>query len=110
VVLIPRLMATRWRRLLHKACDCVFVMPAGCGDAWPSDMFEPCLIGVCFPFLPHRPWQYKGTPRLLALERQVRGMWEDGDAAVAAGLCQFLERTRKFPSMPEDVVRKMLYL
>lgn len=110
VVVVPRLMTPKWRKQLHKACDCVFEMPAGCGDAWPTEMFEPCLIGVCFPFLSHRPWQLRGSPRLLALERRVRGLWEDGDAAVAADLCQFLNKTRKFRSMPEDVVRKMLYV
>jgi len=103
-------MTAKWRKQLHKASDCVFEMPAGCGDAWPSEMFEPCLIGICFPFLSHRPWQFRGAPRLLALERTVRSMWESGDTDVAACLCKFLSKTRKFPSMPEDVVRKMLYV
>lgn len=110
VILVPRLMTAKWRKQLHKAADCVFEMPAGCGDAWPSEMFEPCLIGICFPFLKHRPWQLRGAPRLLALERTVRSMWESGDTDVAACLCQFLDKTRKLPSMPEDVVRKMLYV
>ena len=109
VILVPRLMTAKWRKQLHKASDCVFEMPAGCGDAWPNEMFEPCLIGFCFPYLPHRPWQFRGAPRLLALERSVRSMWESGDTDVAACLCQFLNKTRKFPSLSEDVVRKMLY-
>ena len=110
VVLVPRLLTPKWRKQLHKAADCVFFMPAGCGDAWPAEMFEPCLIAVCFPFLAHRPWQLRGVPRLLALERNVRGLWETGDAAVAAHLRQFCDKSRKFPSMPQDVVRKMLYV
>jgi hypothetical protein len=110
VVLIPRLMTSRWRKQLHKACDCIFLMPAGCGAAWPSDMYEPCLIGLCFPYLSHRPWQLRGAPRLLALERTVRHMWEDGDSTVAACLCEFLVKARKFRSMPQDVVCKMLYV
>lgn len=80
-------MTIRWRRLFHKACDCVFVMPAGYGDAWPAEMFEPCLIGICFPYLPHRPWQLKGAPRLLALERQVQSLWEDGETPLSLLTC-----------------------
>ena len=110
VVLVPRLMTPRWRKQLHKAADCVFEMPAGCGVAWPSEMFEPCLIAICFPFLPHRPWQLRGVPRLLALERSVRALWESGDASVADHLRQFLGKARKLRTMPPDVVCKMLYV
>jgi len=110
VILVPRLMTPRWRKQLHKAADCVFEMPAGCGDAWLPEMFEPCLIDICFPFLPYRPWQLRRVPRLLALERKVHSMWESGDSAVATHLCQFLGKARKFPSMPQDVVRRMLYV
>lgn len=109
-VLVPRLLTPKWRKQLHKACDCVFEMPAGCGPAWPSDMFEPCLIGICFPYLKHRPWQLRGVPRLLALERTVQGLWEEGDSAVSACLCKFFDKARRFPGMPENVVRKMLYV
>ena len=62
VILVPPLMTPRWRKQLHKAADCVFEMPAGCGVTWPSEMFKPCLIGICFPFLRHRPWQLCSVP------------------------------------------------
>jgi hypothetical protein len=108
IVVVPRLMTPLWRKHLHKAADLVLEIPAGCGAAWAKEMFEPCLMGVCLPFLPHRPWQFKGTPRLLALERELRRLWEDGDTAVAAGLRQFIDKSRKLPSMPPDVVRRVL--
>jgi hypothetical protein len=38
VVLIPRLMAPRWRRLFSKACDFTFVVSPG-ALFWPDDMF-----------------------------------------------------------------------
>jgi hypothetical protein len=106
-VIVPRLMTPKWRKQLHRAADCVFFLPPGCGDAWPEDMYEPCLIGVCFPILAHRPWQLRGVPKLLALERKVHGLWESGDAAVTACLHEFLDKSRKFPV---DVVCKMLYI
>jgi hypothetical protein len=37
-------------------------------------------------------------------------LWEDGDSAVAACLCEFLNKARKFRTMPKDVVCKMLYV
>ena len=54
VVLIPRLMTPRWRRLFHKACDFSFVLSPGC-PYWPSNMFEPLWVGILLPFIKHRP-------------------------------------------------------
>jgi len=108
VVVIPRLMTPRWRKQLHKAADLVLFVPPTLANVWPVEMFEPCLIGIVFPFIPHRPWQLRGVPRLLALEREVRSLWDAGDAPVSFVLRKFVDKSRQFPSMPGHVVRRLL--
>jgi hypothetical protein len=54
LVVVPRLMTGRWRKQLLKACDfsCRISLPS----LWDLEsQFEPLLIFVCLPFLPHRP-------------------------------------------------------
>ena len=49
VVIVPRLMAPRWRRLFNKASDFAFELPAG-HKYWPETLFEPLWVGVLLPF------------------------------------------------------------
>ena len=54
LVVVPRLMTGRWRKQLLKASDfdCRLSLPS----LWNMEaQFEPLLIFVCLPFLPHRP-------------------------------------------------------
>ena len=50
VFVVPRLMTPLWLKQFHKACDLVITVPVGF-EHWGQDMLEPCLIGVCFPFI-----------------------------------------------------------
>jgi hypothetical protein len=72
-------------------------------------MLEPLTIGIVFPYLPHRPWQFKGTPKMFYLARQVRKMFEDQDVDSGCFLCKLLLECRRFHTMPADVVRRMLF-
>ena len=63
VIIVLRLMTPLWMQQLYKACDIVLVMPPGT-SCWNQMMLEPCLIGICFPDIKHRPWQLKSTPKL----------------------------------------------
>ena len=54
LVVVPQLMTGRWRKQLLKATDfsCRLALPS----LWNlEEQFEPLLIFVCLPFLPHRP-------------------------------------------------------
>ena len=54
IVLLPRLMTGRWRKQLGKASDCYFKLNNE--STWElSSQFEPLLMYVCLPYLPHRP-------------------------------------------------------
>jgi hypothetical protein len=70
VFLCPRLLTPQWRRQLNKPHDLVVFMNAG-SEILPTNVYEPLTIGFVFPFLNVRPWQIRGTPKMLNLGRTM---------------------------------------
>ncbi len=93
IFVCPRLLTQKWRRKLHSVADCVIEIPAGCRPFWPADMFEPLILGLTLPFSSTPPWQLRGSKRLLALERQLREVWEDPSRDERPILRQFCSLT-----------------
>jgi hypothetical protein len=110
IILIPRLMTPRWRRLFKKAVDFCCEIPAGTA-IWPSNMFEPLCLGIVLPFTHHRPWQIKRAPLILELERDMRRMLkagdEDGGWDILRQLWALHPRLRK---VSKDVARQLLHM
>ena len=107
VVVIPRLMTPRWRRLFNKACDFTFVAPAGV-SFWPSDMYEPLWVGVVLPFVRHRPWCLKRSPLLVEMGRNVRRLLPAGEADVGNILRKLLRIPKRANSLSEGLACGML--
>jgi hypothetical protein len=108
VFICPWLLTPQWRRQLNKACDLVLFMPAG-SEIWPLEMFEPLTIGFVFPFLFSRPWQLRGTPKMLHLGRTMSRLLKDTDVATGNLLRKLCKQIWELQTLREDVVRKMLY-
>jgi hypothetical protein len=83
-------------------------MKAG-SEAWPSEMFEPLTIGIVFPFLDVRPWQIKGTSKMLQLGRTMPPMLEDSNLFTGNLLRKLYQQMWNLRTMPESVVRRVLY-
>ena len=109
VVVVPRLLRPEWYKQLYKACDLVFEIPIG-SSCWPTNMHEPVVVGIVFPFLSRPPWQLRLTPKMLAVARTMHEMWEDSDMAAGHFLRQLLLEHEKLSAVPTNVVRKLLYL
>jgi hypothetical protein len=76
VFVVPRLMTHLWRKQLFKLADLVFSMPAGFRlDTWPSNMFEPLIVGVILPYLPAFPWSRRHTDSVLEVGRALSGVF-----------------------------------
>jgi len=73
IVIIPRLMTSRWRKILGKICDLVFTVPLGT-NVWHYSQFEPLVVGIAFPLSRHAPWRLRGTPMLESVEGALRGV------------------------------------
>ena len=54
VFVCPKLLSPMWRRHLYKVTDCVFEVAVS-QSFWMSNMHEPLVYGICFPFVKHRP-------------------------------------------------------
>ena len=76
---------------------------------WSHKMHEPLILAFCFPFLRYDPWTVKGTPKLCSVGRELQAMWKEGNMNGGCILRQLLLEARKFSSLPEPVVRKVLF-
>ncbi len=72
-------------------------------------MHEPTIVGIVFPFLSRPPWLLRLTPKMFAVARTLRQMWEISDVAAGDLLRKLFVQARGFHSMPDGVVRRMLY-
>ena len=84
-----RLMTFGWRKLLLKYADVVFYINAGSREFWPSQMYEPLVIGLILPFSRHPPWQLKRSPQVLEMEGKLSEVWSDPKRDERSVLCQF---------------------
>ena len=109
IFVCPRLCSSYWIRQLYKAADVVFELPSG-QSFWPHDLHEPVLIGILFPFLRSRPWQLRNTPRMHAMGSRVRRLLKDEKVELRYLLRQFWGDCLRLRTMPENVVRKLLYI
>jgi hypothetical protein len=99
IFLCPRLLTPQWKRPLNKACDLVLFMQAR-SEAWPIEMY---------PFLSVRPWQVRGTPKMLFLGRKMSGLLEDSNEVTGDLLRKLCKQMWNLLTMAENVVRKVLY-
>ena len=97
LIAVPRLMTGRWRKHLGRESDFYFRIPPGC-PVWPKQMFEPLLIFVCLPFIPHRPWIQDRPGMLDKLVRSLleEGLWETCPERGWTLLLKFLRKARTF--------------
>ena len=109
IIVIPRLMAPRWRRLFHKAADVFFAIDPG-NSFWPSDMYEPLFVGIVFPFIPHRPWCLKRAPAMVGMGREVRRLCKEGDFAPGCFLRKLLKLPRWLARVSPSVALGVLHM
>jgi len=108
IIIIPRLCTTMWLKQLYKAADIVLYLPCN-NTNWPSSMYEPLVIGILFPYSRFFPWQFKGTPRLLSRRREMQSLLQKGEVDPGDLLCEFFNSTRKISTLPEHLVRRLLF-
>ena len=105
---VPRLMTTSWLKQLNKVSDILFEVPCNDKHFWTSSQHEPLVVGIVFPFIPHRPWQLRNTPKMVAVERKLRALWKEDHTRAWRLLQQLFEFSRSLDSMPEGMVWKLL--
>jgi hypothetical protein len=110
IFVCPRVMTPEWLKQLNKVADVVITVPVG-HPAWPKEMYEPLLIGFVFPFVRHAPWQLRGTAKMFALERKLRGLWKDEAFVEGSSLLRkFCQQCGDLGSMSPSMVSRLLHL
>jgi hypothetical protein len=108
IVVVPRLLTSRWRKQLTKTADVIFTIETG-ESYWDMNQHEPLLIAICLPLFRSSPWRLKGTPFVERVEGRVREMQKGGDRNVGPVLHEFLLQARALEGMRKLLVRSMLH-
>ena len=106
-VLIPRLMMPHWRKQLFKAADIVLTLPCS-HFAWPKTMYEPLTFAIIYPFVHFRPWQLRGSPKLLELGRQLSRVWREDSGREGPLLRELFNFQKTISSMSSQLAWKVL--
>ena len=100
LVVVPRLMTGRWRKHHRRATDCCFEIKRS--PVWDTEEhFEPLLVFVSLPFLPHRPlfkWRQHVVEKLQGL-MQEGGMHSVDHPVRRNFLRELLTHARTIPSL-----------
>ena len=71
----PCLFTHCWQKQLDKVSDYVFVPPLTL-PWWNDSQDKPLVVGLVFPFLNRPPYQFKQSPVVDELDREVRALRE----------------------------------
>jgi hypothetical protein len=105
---IPRLMTSSWRRKIAKIMDFECQLGAG-ASVWPKTQHEPLLIFSCLPLSRKRPWKLRVAPFVERLGGELCKVHSTHSGARGRILRKLFITARKVDSLPEGVVRGMLY-
>ncbi len=107
IFMVPRLMKPHWHKQLCKVSDIVLTLPPG-HHAWEANMHEPLTIGICLPYLQHRPWELRRSRKLLDLGRHLHGVWKEDFTSERHLLRELWSLPRKLDRMSPFMARKVL--
>jgi hypothetical protein len=108
LVLIPRLMTFRWRKLLGKICDLVFMVPLGT-EPWGVSKYEPLIVALYLPLSRHEPWRLHRTPMLEHVKRSLHDLLPATSGWGWLVLHELLQQAQNLESMPVSMVRPLLH-
>ena len=109
VVVIPRLMAPRWRRLFNKVCDFTCDISPG-PTFWPPHMYEPLWVGIVMPFVHCRPWSLRRAPLLVEMGRDLRRVLKAGEGDGGDILRKLLNLPKRIATLPQHVACGVLHV
>ena len=103
----PRLMYPYWQRHIFRAADLIIEIPAG-QSYWSSEMHEPLILALFFPYVRCKPWELKRSPKLVEVERVLRGMLKADGGAEGPFLQQLCKFSAGLQDLSEELVWQLL--
>ena len=108
IVVIQRLMTPTWLKQLNKAANCIFTIPA-IHNFWPSHNYEPLIVAIIYLYLTHRPYQLKGTYKMLHMGRSLSQVFKENQVDGGDLLLKFLLEVKRYQTMQQRMVWRLLY-
>ena len=103
VVILPRLMTSRWRKQLLKVTDLFVEIPFN-DEVWPCLNFEPLILAIVLLFTSRPSWKVRSTTFVHKCARDLQTLWKEDFEMGNNSLRQLLVSTRALDSLPRDVV------
>jgi hypothetical protein len=93
IFLCPRLMTAKWFRMIIKATDVVFRIPAN-NDIWDASQHEPLIVAIFFPLRSQYPWKRKGDGTFEHEAKSVQGLLSSDFSRAGIVLREFFLRSK----------------
>ena len=103
----PRLLYLYWERHLYQAADLILKIPAK-KSYWLPDMHEPLILALFIPYVRCKPWEHKRSPKLVEVERMLRGMLKADSGSEGPFLQQLCKFSSGLQGLPEELVWQLL--
>lgn len=93
---------------MHKSADLHFEIPAGVSDIWPSEMHEPLIVCIFFPYISRAPWELRNTGLLVDVARSLSGLRKSDHAVLGSVLSELFVQARSMDSLSVRKLSKLL--
>ena len=91
-------MNPNWMKQLNDAAAFTFTI-AATHPFWPAHNFEPLIVTILFPYLKHRPFQLRSTPKIFGIERRLPKVFQMDQVDEGDILLKYLFNIVELPSM-----------
>lgn len=93
---------------MHKSADLHFEIPAGVSDIWPSEMHEPLIFCMFFPYISRAPWELRNTGLLVDVARSLSWLRKSDHAVLGSVLSELFIQARSMDSLSFRKLSKLL--
>ena len=107
MMIVPRLLTSKWRKQLGKTTDLMFEIEAG-SIIWGTDQHEPLICCLYFPLSKYFPWRHRNREDMAGIGRKLSAMWKDPNANAGALLRQLCKDAWRIRELPRCMVRDVL--
>ena len=101
IFLVPRLCTHTWRKWVFREADFVCEIPPGIIRSWKKAQHEPLILGICFPFIPNRPWKLRRHESMVVMEREMQKLCKSDGGDTVTILRELLLQARRMGAVQE---------
>ena len=106
IVIVPRILTSKWRKGLSKAADIIVELPF-LTHYWEKSFHEPLILAIALPLCEHSPWKLRGTCFTDRVESSLQKVRTSGKGDVRSILRKFLLEAGALGTMPVGILSEM---